>query len=309
MASSMLSGISASAQIPSMHHTMFTLDRLRAARRDVDTTVSVCLPARDEESTVGPIVEILRDRLVRSGIIDEIVVIDDHSTDATARMARRAGARVVPAEAILADYGPGHGKGEVLWKSLHVTQGDLVVWCDADIAEFHERFVTGIIGPMLCDGSVWFSKGFYDRPEVGAEGGGRVTELVARPLLSSFFPELCQFRQPLSGEFGGRREFLEQVPFVEGYGVDVGLLIDLSRRFGTDGMVQVDLEIRHHRNRPLSELGPQAQAVAQTILHKARPDLVGPTTSLLRPDQAEVIVDVFERPPLVELDAYVRRSA
>jgi len=309
MASSMLSGVSASASIPSLHHATFSPDRLRAARRDVETTVSVCLPARDEESTIGRIVEIVRDRLIRPGIIDEMVVIDDHSTDATARVARRAGARVVPAEAILADYGPGHGKGEVLWKSLHVTGGDVVVWCDADIERFDERFITGIIGPMLCDESVWFSKGFYTRPEAGGEGGGRVTELVARPLLSSFFPALCEFRQPLSGEYGGRRQFLEQVPFVEGYGVDVGLLIDLARHFGTDGMVQVDLDVRHHRNRPLSELGPQALAVAQTILHKARPDLVGPSATLLRPDDVDVVVDVFERPPLVELDAYVRRSA
>lgn len=299
----------ASGRIEDFSHDQFPIERLREARAESHLTVSVCLPARNEARTVGAIVGTLRDRLLRTDVIDELVVVDDHSTDDTAAVARRAGATVVDAETVLPEYGAGHGKGEVLWKSLHVTHGDIVVWCDADIASFHERFVTGVAGPLLCHDDVWFVKGWYERPEEAGEGGGRVTELAARPLLSAFFPPLCQFRQPLSGEYGGRRSVLERVPFVEGYGVDVGLLIDLSTRFGVDGMAQVDLDVRHHRNRPLDELGPQAMAVSQTILHKARPDLVPPSAVLSRPGRPDFEVEVFERPPLIELDSYVRRSA
>ena len=289
------------------HHGEFPVDVL--ARLKGDQTVSVCLPARNEATTVGEIVRVVRDELVAAGVVDEIVVIDDHSTDRTAAVATAAGARVVAAEAILTDHGPGHGKGEVLWKSLHEARGDVIVWCDADIREFDTRFVRGILGPMLADQTVWFAKGHYHRPEQDREGGGRVTELVARPLLSMFFPELCGIHQPLSGEYGGRRSVLEQVPFVCGYGVDVGLLIDLSRRFGTDGLVQVDLDVRHHRNRPLIELSPQATAVAQTILRRAHPEMVGETASLRTADGTTVPVTFEERPPMIGVDSYLARIA
>jgi glucosyl-3-phosphoglycerate synthase len=299
-------------QLRSFHHTEFPVERILSER--AGTTVSVCLPARNEAATVGPIVTTLRDELLRPGVIDEIVVIDDHSVDETAQVAAAAGATVVDAAEVLADHGGGHGKGEVLWKSLFLSCGDVVVWCDTDIVEFGAHFVTGLLGPLVCEPNVDFAKAHYRRPERGGDGGGRVTELVARPLLSLFFPELAGLRQPLSGEYGARRSVLERLPFTQGYGVDIGLLIDLSREFGTDGLVQVDLDVRHHRNRTLEELGPQAMAIIQTVLGHVDPELVPEVASLLAPGAAtgDAIgpeVDVRRRPPMVELEEYrTRRS-
>jgi len=182
--------------------------------------VSVCLPARDEEATVGPIVAtIVRELVEGMGVVDEVVVVDDGSTDATAAVAAAAGAVVVAAGDVLAGVGPGTGKGEALWKSLYVATGDVLVFCDADLRDFDPAFVTGLIGPLALRGDVGFVKGFYERPV----GGGRVTELVARPMIGLFFPELAAIRQPLGGEFAARREVLERVPFVQGYGVDLAL--------------------------------------------------------------------------------------
>lgn len=300
-------GGAASTKNRAHHHSEFDVAELTQAK--AGRTISVCLPARNEAATVGPIVDCIRAELCeRHALVDEIVVIDDHSDDATARIAARAGARVVDASTILDEYGDGHGKGEVLWKSVFASVGDLIIWCDADITEFSPRFVTGIAGPLLTDPAIHFAKGFYRRPEADGLGGGRVTELVARPLLSMFFPHLCSIRQPLSGEYGGRREVLERVPFVQGYGVDVGLLIDVAAQVGVDAIAQVDLDVRHHRNRPLSELSPQAMAVSETILRKARPDLIQPNTTLRRPDGSEVAVDVRERPPLIEIASYARTA-
>ncbi|MEL6985390.1 MAG: glucosyl-3-phosphoglycerate synthase, partial [Actinomycetota bacterium] len=233
------------------------------------TTISVVLPARNEEATVGSIVATLHQRLVEQvPLIDELLVIDDGSTDATAAEAAEAGAKVIDAGSVLPTHGSG-GKGEALWKSLRASQGDLVVWCDADIRNFGERFVLGVIGPLLTRPDIGFVKGFYRRPlNADGEGGGRVTELVARPLIANLFPELGHMVQPLSGEFGGRRELLEAVPFHRGYAVDLGLLIDLSRRFGPDCIGQVDLGTRVHRNRPLRELGPQAAAITAMALER-----------------------------------------
>ncbi len=293
--------------IRNYHHADFDLSRLAAAKGS--TTVSVSLPARNEAQTVGTIVTTLHDELLRTGIIDEIVVIDDHSTDDTAAIARAAGADVVDSASVLPEYGGAHGKGEVLWKSLHVTEGDIVIWCDADISQFGSRFVTGLLGPLLCEPDVDLAKGYYHRPEFEREGGGRVTELVARPLMSLLFPELTPLHQPLSGEYGGRRSVLERLPFVQGYGVDMGLLIDLAQRFGVSGLVQVDLDVRHHRNRSLSDLSPQALAIVQTMLRRVDPTLVPAVADLIRPGREDVTVDVAERPPMIEVDAYARRRA
>lgn len=232
--------------------------------------VSVVLPARNEEPTVGSIVETLHRRLVvDEPVIDELLVIDDGSTDATAAVAAEAGAKVIEAGSVLPDHRSG-GKGEALWKSLRASTGDVVVWCDADIRNFDERFVVGCLGPLLTRPDIGFVKGFYRRPlNDDGEGGGRVTELVARPLIATLFPELGHLVQPLSGEFGGRRELLEAVPFHRGYAVDLGLLIDLSRRFGVGCIGQVDLGTRVHRNRPLRELGPQAAAITAMALERA----------------------------------------
>ena len=294
--------LGASPGIRTFHHSEFPLQRLLDAKRG--TTVSVCLPARNEAATVGSIVATLRTELLERGVIDEIVVLDDHSSDDTARRAAEAGALVVDAAEVLPDYGGGHGKGEVLWKSLHVASGDVVLWCDSDISEFGARFVSGLLGPLLCEPDVDFAKGFYRRPEREREGGGRVTELVARPLLSLHFPELAGLHQPLSGEYGGRRDVLEQLPFFQGYGVDIGLLIDLSSRRGVGGLVQVDLDVRHHRNRSLRDLGPQAMSIMQTVLSRVDPDLASTVAELQRPGEAPVTVDVSERPPMIEVAAY-----
>ncbi|WP_249420154.1 glucosyl-3-phosphoglycerate synthase [Rhabdothermincola salaria] len=286
----------------------FRVEDLLAAKGD--TTVSVCIPARNEETTVGAIVATIHRELVDDlGLVDEIVVVDDHSSDRTASEATGAGARVVAAEEVLADHGRGHGKGEALWKSLFASTGDVVVWCDADVQDFSPRFVTGLLGPLLTDPELAFVKGFYERPVDGqVRGGGRVTELVARPVLTLLFPDLAGVVQPLSGEYGGRREVLEQLPFVEGYGVDIALLIDIAERFGVHRLAQVDLGQRVHRNRPLHELSPMAAQVLQAALRRAAPGLA-PDRALLTPPELEAVeISYRERPPLASVPAYGRRT-
>jgi glucosyl-3-phosphoglycerate synthase len=237
-------------------------------------SVSVCLPARNEDDTVGAIVHAIRRDLVEdAGIVDEIVVVDDGSTDQTAERAEAAGARVVTVT-------DGPGKGRALWNGLRASTGDIVVFCDADLYEFDSRFITGLVAPLLADEHVGFVKGYYRRP-LGdrPEDGGRVTELVARPLLRLVCPRLADVVQPLGGEYASRRSLLTEVPFIEGYGVDVGLLIDLTARFGADVLAQVDLGVRLHRNRPLNELVPQATAVMEAVLVRAG-KLEGPLREL-----------------------------
>lgn len=284
----------------------FDLGDLVTLKVAAGTTVSVCIPARDEARTVGAVVSAIRGALMvdqtsaGQALVDEIVVVDDHSRDDTARAASAAGARVIDARTTLTDHGLGHGKGEALWKSLHGSSGDLVVWVDADIVDFDPSFVIGLLGPLLTDPQVDFVKGHYQRPEVDGAGGGRVTELLARPLLAQYFPDLGQFAQPLAGEYAGRRRLLERLPFVVGYGVDIALLIDASTTAGVEHLAQVDLGVRHHRNRPLAELGPQALAVSQAILERAGVRPPGPAV-LLRPGHESLSLALHERPPLVSL--------
>jgi glucosyl-3-phosphoglycerate synthase len=289
----------------------FPVDRLVAAKADHRLSVSVVLPARDEADTVGAIVDVIRRDLVeRHRLVDELVVVDDGSTDATAERARAAGARVVAAADVLPELGPGSGKGDVLWKSLHATSGDVVCWVDADLEDFSSHFVTGLLGPLLTVPSTVFSKGFYRRP-LGddPDGGGRVTELLARPVISKLFPYLTGFVQPLAGEYAGRRHALESVPFTEGWGVELGLLIDLCARFGLEHMAQVDLGVRRHRNRTLHELGPQAMAILTVALRKAgipESDAWGDEFVRYLPGRGveRVPVEVRERPPMREVSAY-----
>ena len=289
--------------------TEFDLESLVAAKGD--TTVSVCIPARNEEPTVGQIVERIRARLVVAmPLVDEIVVVDDHSTDDTARIARDAGATVVDASATLAEHGRGHGKGEALWKSLFASIGDIVVWCDADVRDFSTRFVSGLLGPMLTDPSIGFVKGFYERPVDGhVRGGGRVTELVARPMLTMCFGDLAGVVQPLSGEYGGRREVLEQIPFANGYGVDIAMLIDIASRFGGESIAQVDLGERIHRNRPLHELSPMAAQVLQAMLRRTGTDLAPERFILAPPDLEPIEITYAERPALATLPEYRAKHA
>jgi glucosyl-3-phosphoglycerate synthase len=284
--------------------TEFPLDELVAAKGT--TTVSVCIPARNEDATVGAIVGTIRAELVdRLGLVDEIVVVDDHSTDRTATEATGAGARVVDAASVLTGHGAGHGKGEALWKSLFASTGDVVVWCDADLRDFDPAFITGLLGPLLTDPAIGFVKGFYQRPVDGhVRGGGRVTELVARPLLTMCFPDLAGIVQPLSGEYAGRRQVLEQVPFANGYGVDIAMLIDIADRFGGGSIAQVDLGRRVHRNRPLHELSPMAAQVMQAALRRTGTGIAPDRFTLTPPDLEAIDIEYGERPPLASLPEY-----
>lgn len=272
--------------------------------------VSVCLPARNEVATVGAIVAALREDLVDGvGLVDEIVVVDDHSTDDTANTARDSGAVVVAVDEVLPEAGPGAGKGNALWASLFASSGDLVCWVDSDIRNFDTQFVVGLLGPLLTDADTDFTKGFYHRPTDDGAGGGRVTELMARPVISRFFPALSRIVQPLAGEYAGRRRLLETLPFVEGWGVELGLLIDVVERVGIGAVAQVDLGTREHKRRPLVELGPQATAILATALRRAGVD--GPdrvVAALTRFDATHSVehveVNVAERPPIIEVPAY-----
>jgi glucosyl-3-phosphoglycerate synthase len=278
-------------------YRQFVLDELVAAK--AGRTVSVCLPARDERSTIGPIV----DQVHGHPLVDEVLVVDDHSTDGTAEAAAGAGARVVRASEVLVAHGDGPGKGQALWKATAEATGDLIAFLDADVRDFSPRFVIGLLGPLLLDERLAFVKAFYERPGDGhPRGGGRVTELVARPILHLLFPHLAEVVQPLAGEFAAPRAVLEQLPFVEGYGVDIGLLIDAAARFGVDRLAQVDLGVRVHRNRPLTDLGPMATVVLMTALRRAGIDQVPDRVLLDQPDVHAVPVTYAERPPLATLN-------
>ncbi|HLN16054.1 MAG TPA: glucosyl-3-phosphoglycerate synthase [Acidimicrobiales bacterium] len=244
----------------------FALPALLSAKRG--RTVSVCIPARDEEATVGRVVEAVVGPHLGSaggsGLVDEVLVVDDGSTDATAAVAGAAGAAV-----LTLDRGPG-GKGQAMAAALERAAGDLLVFLDADVDNTTAAFVTRLVGPLLLHDDVTLVKGFYERP-LGEDpaGGGRVTELVARPVIALFFPELAGVHQPLAGETASYRWVLEKVAFADGYGVEIGLLVDVARRFGPSSIAQVDLGVRIHRNRPLAELGPQATDVLRTALARA----------------------------------------
>ncbi|MEX2255663.1 MAG: glucosyl-3-phosphoglycerate synthase [Acidimicrobiia bacterium] len=278
-------------------------------------TISVCLPARDEEATVGHIVASVRRSLVeRVPLVDEVVVMDDGSSDATADAAEWEGARVHRVADVLPSVPPGSGKGNALWRSLFVTEGSIVVWIDADVRNFRTHFVTRLVEPLLTDPTIGLVKGYYRRPLHGEPtGGGRVTELMARPVLSTLFPHLSSIVQPLGGEYAGRRELLEVVPFVEGWGVEIGLLIDVADQVGVDAIAQRDLGVREHRNRPLDQLSPQAMAVLVTALRRAGIPDQRLATSLMRftgrHEPVVVPVDVNERPPMLSIPEYRAKLA
>jgi glucosyl-3-phosphoglycerate synthase len=260
------------------------------------TSTSVCLPARNEAETVGAIVE----KIAAHPLVDEVVVVDDHSDDDTGDAAATAGALVVRAADVLPAYGSGPGKGQALWKAVASSTGELVAFCDADLRDFKPHFITGLLGPLIAEDNIDFVKAYYRRPgpEGQPRGGGRVTELVARPLLHLLFPEIADVIQPLAGEFSARRDVFERLPFVDGYGVDIGLLIDAARSCGVDRLVQVDLGTRTHRNRPLDDLGPMATIVLMTALRRAGFDEVPGEVLLDQPDLVAVPVSYSERPPL-----------
>jgi glucosyl-3-phosphoglycerate synthase len=271
--------------------------------------ISVCLPAWNEAATVGAIVESVR----RVGIVDEVLVIDDDSTDDTARVARDAGATVVDERDILPEAGPGSGKGNVLWKAIAASTGDIICFLDADLRNFKGEYIERLCAPLLGDPGTMLVKAFYARSLDGAPtGGGRVTELMARPVLSLLFPKLADIVQPLGGEYAARRSALEVVPFVEGWGVEIGLLIDIVERFGRDAVAQVDLGMREHRNRPIDELGKPALAILATALRRAgKLEIDAPYLELLRATGAGAVdaipVEVRERPPIITIPEYRER--
>ena len=301
----------------SSHARDWPLARLLAAKGD--TTVSVVLPALNEQATVGRIVErIRRDLLERAALVDELVVMDSGSTDATARVAADAGARVVHREDVLPHIEPRPGKGEVLWRSLAATSGDVLVFIDSDLRDFSPAFVTGLLGPLLTDDKVQFVKANYDRALQTGEtfapaGGGRVTELMARPLLALYWPALTGFIQPLGGEYAARRSLLECLCFPCGYGVEFGLLVDTYARVGIDAMAQVDLSRRKHRNQDLHKLGQMAVEILQVAQARLGQPVAPPVelTQFVRDGSGSRMVTTdmteHERPPIVTLADYANR--
>ncbi|WP_329622017.1 glucosyl-3-phosphoglycerate synthase [Streptomyces sp. NBC_01255] len=292
------------------------MERILAAKRN--TKVSVVLPALNEEATVGDIVAVIRRELMSEAVplVDELVVIDSGSTDRTAEVAAAAGARVVARDAILPRIPAVPGKGEVLWRSLMVTSGDVVCFVDADLRDFSADFVTGIVGPLLTDPDIDFVKATYDRPFGAGDTpgqGGRVTELVARPLLNLHWPQLAGFVQPLGGEYAVRRSLLERLPFPVGYGVELGLLVDALHTVGLDALAQVDVGVRKHRHQDERALGRMAAAIYRTAqLRLSRGHLVRPRlTQFERGEDGFVprtyAVDTEERPPMLDIREYTRR--
>ncbi len=308
------------------HHAEYAdLERLTQLKERRGLTVSLVLPALNEAETIGPIVaRARRDLMERVPLVDELLVIDSASTDGTPEIAREAGARVVAHPAVLARYGSYRGKGEALWKSLYETTGDIVAWCDTDVRDWSPRMAYGTIGPLLEEPRLQYVKGYYQRPIVEGGilregGGGRVTELVARPLINLFFPELSGLIQPLAGEYAGRRELLESIPFFTGYAVEIGHLIDALERVGLHGLGQVDLDRRVHRNQELEGLSRMSFVILQAVMrrleerHRARLFAeLGSTMKLPRSDDDRLSLEVIEladheRPPMIRIPEYLER--
>ncbi len=274
------------AETRSFHHSLYPAARIATERAERGLSVSVCLPARECAKTIGQIVAALLE--LREGeAIDEVVVVDAASADGTAAVAARAGALVWQEAELMPSFGPVLGKGDAMWRALSVLGGDLVCFLDADTEAFTAHFATGLLGPLVCEPGVSFVKGFYRRPlthgvvadanggvpeadggdsaGVADAEGGRVNHLMARPALALFYPHLAGVRQPLAGEVAARRALLERLPFTTGYGVEIGMLIDVWNEVGLDGIAQVDLEEHRNRHQSLSALTPMALTVLATI--------------------------------------------
>jgi nucleotide-binding universal stress UspA family protein len=308
------------------HHAEFAdLRRLVQLKEKQGVTVSLVLPTLNEEETIGPIVRrAIREMMGRVPLLDEILVVDSASSDRTREIAEAEGARVVQHPDILSRYGSFHGKGEALWKSVHETSGDIIVWADTDVRNWHPRMVYGTLGPLLHEPRLQYVKGYYQRPIVEGGilkegGGGRVTELVARPLINLFYPELSGMIQPLSGEYAGRRALLEAIPFFTGYAVEIGHLIDAAERVGIEGLGQVDLERRVHRNQELEGLSRMSFVILQAVMkrleerRKARLFAeLGSTMKLPRSGRGRLSLEVIEladqeRPPMIRIPEYLER--
>jgi glucosyl-3-phosphoglycerate synthase len=305
------------------HSSEFSdLGALMELKEKQGVTISVGLPALNEEETIGNVITTLRQALmIDCPLVDEIVLIDSNSTDNTVQIAEALGIPVYKHPEILPELGALRGKGEALWKSLHVLRGDLICWVDTDITNIHPRFIYGLLGPLLRHPHVQYTKGFYQRPiQVGSNlhpiGGGRVTELVARPLLNLFYAELSGIIQPLSGEYAGRRAALESVPFFSGYGVETGLLIDLHERYGLDAIAQVDLEERIHYNQALTDLSKMSFAIHQVFVSRLEGrygvqllDKANRSMKLIIQEPERFALEIAaigdtERPPMITVPGY-----
>jgi glucosyl-3-phosphoglycerate synthase len=306
------------------HYSVFNdLKRLVEEKVKKNLKISLCLPTLNEEKTIAKEIIILKSELMtRYPLLDEIVVVDSGSTDKTREIARAYGADVYEATEILPQLEPYKGKGENLWKALYITKGDIIIYLDADIKNIHHRFAYGLLGPLLLYDHIKFVKAFYDRPisigknKIRPTGGGRVTELVIRPLFSLFFPDLTQLIQPLSGEYAGFREVFERIPFPIGYGVETSMNIDIYQKWGLEVMAQVDLERRIHRNQDTKALGRMAFVILKTFINrKIRLGLINLKEELfdemiqynLVNDkyQADVLkIEGHERPPMIEIPEY-----
>jgi glucosyl-3-phosphoglycerate synthase len=293
--------------IRSFHHSQFPLELLRERKRE---TVTVVLPTREVADTIGEIVE----RLQSLGdLIDQILVVDAASHDGTAEIAARLGADVHQESELLPEFGQALGKGDAMWRALAQARGDLVVYLDSDTRHFSPHFASGMLGPLICEADIQFVKGYFRRPFITPDGeerpldGGRVTELTARPLLSAFYPELAAFIQPLAGEVAGRRSFFDQLPFAIGYAIETSMLLHARDALrGTEGMAQVDLEVRHNHHQSLPELGPMAYAVLRVVLERLRADgrlLDDHAPPLQTADGQLIQVELVERPPYATLRA------
>ena len=309
------------------HHSEFSdIARLVKAKNRKGLKISLCLPTLNEEKTIAKEIVILKSELMtRHRLLDEIVVIDSGSTDNTVQVARSFGADVYDAAQLLPELARYRGKGENLWKALYIAKGDVIVYLDADIKNIHHRFAYGLLGPLLLGEGIKFSKAFYDRPisigknKVRPTGGGRVTELVVRPLFSLFFPELTQIIQPLSGEYAGYRELFENIPFPIGYGIETSMIIDIYKKWGLGVMAQVDLDRRIHRNQDTKALGRMAFVILKTFINRKidlglielKEDMYDEmiqynlVNNRYEPDI--IRMQGHERPPIIEIPAYRRK--
>jgi glucosyl-3-phosphoglycerate synthase len=279
------------------------------------SSVSVIVPARECAATIGGVLQDTIGPLAAAGVVDDVVVVDAASEDGTAAVARSYGARVLQQDTLLSEYGPALGKGDAMWRALAATTGDIVCFVDGDTADPDPRHLRGLLGPLLTDRSVALVKGAFDRPlRVGETDvpheGGRVTELMARPLLNLHEPRLAGFTQPLAGEFAARRVLLEAIPFASGYGVEIGVLIDALRAYGLDALAECRLGVRHNRHQSLRALGEMSYAVLAAVENRLgeRPRIV--SGRYLRPwlDDSVAEVPVGERPPLSSLTTSARRD-
>ena len=307
------------------NYRVFPVDRLVKFKKKKNLTISLCFPTLNEAQTIGKILDIVRKSIYEPGLVDEVVVIDSNSMDRTVGVVRSAGFKVLQHRDVLPEYGSFKGKGDALWKSLAVLKGDIIIWCDSDIMNFKPRFIYGILGPMLIDDNISFVKGFYRRPlKIDSSylkgEGGRVTELLVRPLLNLFYPELSKVFQPLSGEYAGRREILESIPFSTGYGVEVGMLIEIFERFGLDVIAQVNLKRRVHRNQPISALSKMSFGILQTLIRKLQyynklklNSDINKIYNQIEYINKEYIItplelEEMERPPMVKIKEYLERK-